>query len=205
MNEQCPKCGAPREPILSQCAFCKTAFPDKEFKQMSDEELIGNATEWVGRCKLKFYYPESGKSVFSVPKMLLNEDIQAIAQKYIDLLEIRSSTSAVLSGHVSVLKTRLDQNVKYQKQNYRFIVIGIFMFLFIGIGALSVTAIFNSISKDRTEKQIQQYIESGELDKAELLIPELSSNIDRDEKEMTAKRKFYLDIIESRRKNKRGK
>jgi len=54
-TKTCPSCGAENDVIFTNCMFCKTSLPQIDMNSISNEDLILNAGEWVGKARQNDY------------------------------------------------------------------------------------------------------------------------------------------------------
>ena len=111
----CKSCGAPNDPIFTNCAFCKTALPQMDMSSISNDDLVMNAAEWVGKTSEGFiviHGPNSNEWTGKDIRRFQHGEIVGVAEKYLSLLAVRATTSPTLAVVYQDLKSKLDTNTK---------------------------------------------------------------------------------------------
>jgi hypothetical protein len=145
----CPTCGAENDVIFTNCLYCKSSLPKVDPNSISNEDLIMNAGEWVGKARQHDYSIRlndqnanewTGKGIHFIK--IKNADIVGNAEKYLSLIQIRAiSNSNLLPLHES-LRKQLNENKEFainndpmtkvwKQQKYVGLVIIILMLLFV--------------------------------------------------------------------------
>ena len=120
----CPTCGAENDVIFTNCLYCKSSLPKVDPKSISNEDLIMNAGEWVGKARQHDYSIRindqnanewTGKGINFIK--IKNADIVGNAEKYLSLIQIRAiSNSNLLPLHES-LRKQLIENKEFAIKN----------------------------------------------------------------------------------------
>lgn len=110
-TKNCKNCGADNDPLLSNCIFCKTPLPEVDINSISNEELILNAGEWVGKVGNDFEQMTENFNVWTGKGMIVisANQIEGLAQKYLSLLQVRSLNNQQLLMAYQDLKKEFDQ------------------------------------------------------------------------------------------------
>lgn len=123
-TKECPSCGAQNDPILTNCIFCKAGLPQIDMNSISNEDLVLNAGEWVGKARQHDYSISNndkdtnvwtGKGVHSI--LVKNSDVVGSAEKYLSLLQVRSISNANLLPINESLRKQLDENKRFAVEN----------------------------------------------------------------------------------------
>jgi len=114
-TKECPSCGAQNDIIFTNCIYCKTALPNVDISSISNEDLVMNASEWIGKTNENFIIIKgpkandwTGKDVVSMK----HGEIIGNAEKYLNLIAVRASTNPALNSIYQDLKTKLETNSK---------------------------------------------------------------------------------------------
>lgn len=101
----CSACGAELDPIFDYCLFCHTPLPQSDYEQLSNEELIARAGEWLGKAKgEKVIIQRINKAgEISYVELPINE-AWGNAERYIGLLNYRASRNPALLPVVQALE-----------------------------------------------------------------------------------------------------
>jgi hypothetical protein len=234
VSKPCPNCGAPTDPILSSCLYCKTILSVSETDSISDEDLISKASEWLGRINQVYALPNpNAKGVFSqmffpTTKYLSKDEMVSIVEKYLYILNIRANHNPLIKNVVIQIENKLERDKRRITSNTKSIVLGL-------VGLLSMAVIIvvpiillahscsvaqekkqnEQISKLNTiEEKIENAVDSGNLGKARVLIEQLSWKDINDDYESVNdtlrkiyddKREKYLEMLNEIRKQKQKK
>ncbi len=105
LSKMCTACGAELDPIFDYCLFCHNPLPESDFEQLSNEELIARAGEWLGRAKGEKVIVRStnreGEGIYL--ELPINE-AWGMAERYIGLLNYRASKNPALQQVVMALE-----------------------------------------------------------------------------------------------------
>lgn len=123
---ECPSCGAKNDMMFTNCIYCNTPLPQIE---MDNDELVSNASEWIGRLsgsnqsdiRIQIEYASGqninmGKTKF---KVLSFAEVVGYAEKYLNLLELRSYENLQLKNLTERLKHRFDRNLDGAKKKHK--------------------------------------------------------------------------------------
>ena len=120
----CPTCGAENDVIFTNCLYCKTSLPKVDMNSISNEDLIMNAGEWVGKARQHDYHIRrddadsnewTGKGIHVIH--IKNAEMVGNAEKYLSLIQVRSiSNSNLLPLHES-LRRQLVDNILFASKN----------------------------------------------------------------------------------------
>jgi len=123
-TKTCPSCGAENDVIFTNCMFCKTSLPQVDMNSISNEDLILNAGEWVGKARQHDYNLErkdsnanvwTGKGIHVT--QIKNADIVGNAEKYLSLIQVRAISNSNLLPLYESLKRQLDENKIFALKN----------------------------------------------------------------------------------------
>lgn len=109
-TKNCKNCGADNDPLITNCAFCKTSLPQIDLDSISNEDLIQNAGEWIGKVghnsikQTENFNAWTGKGQI----MISANEIEGMASKYLGLLQVRSLNNQSLRLVYEDLKKELD-------------------------------------------------------------------------------------------------
>ena len=114
----CQNCGASADPAFDKCPFCESSLPGVGAGNYTDEELITEASLWVGRCSQPTFtlHDESTEQT----TVLKKGDIVGHANKYLNLLMAKSVHTPDLSPIVSDLRSQLDKNRMRSDKNEKY-------------------------------------------------------------------------------------
>jgi hypothetical protein len=113
-SKNCTNCGADNDPIFTNCIFCKTALPVIDLNSLSNEELIMNAGEWIGKLKEGFYTVTTANANMWLGRGISNinkAQIQGFALKYLTLIQIRTLSNNNLLNIYNDLKNEYNIGV----------------------------------------------------------------------------------------------
>lgn len=139
-SKKCSNCGADNDLLLVNCQFCHTGLPHVDIESISNEVLLLNAGEWIGKLKEGRYEEYSGEvNIWTGKgiKVIEKSQIQGFALKYLTLLHIRSSTNLHLAQAVEVLQRQYDRGVE-AFPTYIKIAIGYALFAVVMFGMLAL-------------------------------------------------------------------
>ncbi len=113
-TKTCPSCGAENDLIFTNCLFCKTSLPQVDLNSISNEDLILNAGEWIGKVGSAYdYITEHYNSWNDSGRIRMSANIvEGTAQKYLSLLQVRAINNQYLMTIYSDLKNEYDNKRK---------------------------------------------------------------------------------------------
>ncbi len=113
-TKKCPNCGAENDLLFTNCLYCGSPLPEVDLNSISNEELLLNAGEWVGKVGNNFehitdkYNEWTGKG-----KIVISANqIEGLSQKYLTLLQVRSLSNPNLMIAYQNLKKEFDEKRK---------------------------------------------------------------------------------------------
>ena len=141
-SKKCTNCGNDNDPLLTNCLFCKSPLPVIDLDSISNEVLVMNAAEWIGKMKEGFYVAKASNAnawTGNGIKTVLKSEIQGYALKYLSLLEVRASTNNNLTNTVYRLR---EDYTKYEKtlpknQKMALLLVAFIVFIIL-LGALAI-------------------------------------------------------------------
>lgn len=144
-TKKCITCGAENDLLLTNCIFCKSSLPQVDPNSISNEDLILNAGEWIGKVGSDFEHMTENFNAWTGKGMIRisANQIEGLAQKYLSLLQVRSINNSNLLLAYADLKKELDN-----KRNNIWYKLGIdanFRPLFIYIAILAIVGILLAI------------------------------------------------------------
>ena len=97
-TKKCSNCGADNDLIFTNCQFCKSPLPAVDSKSISNEDLITNAGEWVGKVGSSFTITAENANAWTGKGFRTYEssEIEGYALKYLSLLQVRASNNMTL-------------------------------------------------------------------------------------------------------------
>lgn len=109
-SKKCTNCGADNDLFLTNCLYCKTSLPQVDLDSISNEDLIQNAGEWIGKVGSVFIHRTDKFNEWTGKGQILisANQIEGMAQKYLSLLQIRSLSNQNLQFIYSELKKEFD-------------------------------------------------------------------------------------------------
>lgn len=113
-RKKCTNCGADNDPLITICIYCKSPLASTDINSISDEELILNAGEWIGKVGESYEHITEKFNMWTgkgMVKISANE-LEGLAQRYLSLLQVRSLNNANLQMAYSDLKTEFDNKRK---------------------------------------------------------------------------------------------
>ena len=123
-TKTCSTCGAENDGISTNCLFCKTSLPRIDLNSLSNEELVLNAGEWVGKARQHDYVISkndynanvwTGKGIHKIK--VNNADMVGNAERYLSLLQIRAISNANLLPLYENLRRQLEENKAFAVKN----------------------------------------------------------------------------------------
>ena len=123
-TKTCPSCGAENDVIFTNCLYCKTSLPKVDLNSISNEDLILNAGEWVGKARQYDYTIEkndsnanyfTGKGVHITK--IMNAEMVGNAEKYLSLIQVRSISNPNLLPLHESLRRQLEENKAFAAKN----------------------------------------------------------------------------------------
>lgn len=109
-TKKCKNCGAENDLLLTNCLFCKSSLPQADINSISNEDLILNAGEWVGKVGQNYeevtkdFNVWTGKGRIEISA----NQIEGLALKYLSLLQVRSLNNPNLLMAYNDLRKDLD-------------------------------------------------------------------------------------------------
>ena len=94
-SKSCSNCGAENDPLFTNCKYCKTALPVIDLNSISNEDLIQNAAEWVGKMGTSFSITGKDFNQWTMRDYRRFEanEIEGYAYRYLELLRVRATTN----------------------------------------------------------------------------------------------------------------
>lgn len=185
-TKECPSCGAQNDVIFTNCIFCKTALPTNDVNSITNDELVMKASEWVGKSSTPILVIQSSNANEWTGKgivRMMNAEIVANAEKYLNLLEIRATSNPTLKVTHEGLRDKLEKNSKsLSKKKVRtlggFILAVVILGFIISIGASFENDAANAYQEklDKIESQIDEAIKEKNYDYALILIEKIVWN-----------------------------
>ena len=209
----CEKCGAPIEPVLSNCLYCKAPIRGLNTDSIDDDELIMRASEWIGKISdgvVRLVAPNANEWTGRGIKTMQKGEISGMAAKYLHLLEVRAQNHSTLAHVVTRLRADYDSQRKSLARPHKIgliaaaSMVGIMIFAFIMAGGESKKEEAALEQLTHQEEVIQEAIANGEYSRARALVIQLEwpdaasledQNIRFSEK-YDQKRKNYLEMID---------
>lgn len=110
-KKSCTNCGADNDLIFTNCQFCKSPLPEIETKSISNEDLITNAGEWVGKVGNSYTITAENANAWTGKGFRTYEssEIEGYAMRYLTLLQVRATTNPALYGVYNSLKSDFDR------------------------------------------------------------------------------------------------
>jgi len=143
----CPSCGASNDPIVTNCQFCESSLPNSvDPSELPEATLLNNASEWLAKLEtIANDYTQRGQARWSLFCSDIHSvgDIRANAERYINLLSVRSGNNPALATRLERLNNRheraldnLEANTAREKRMLILIGVGAFgMLLLMGLGS----------------------------------------------------------------------
>jgi len=210
--ENCGKCGAAIEPIMSNCMFCGAPTRSRDHDSMSDEQLIMRASEWIGKISDGIVHLEApnanhftGKGI----KALNKGEIAGIAAQYLNVLHIRARRNTVIAPMVASLDSQYAKNKRSMPKNYKMLLgAGVLMILMLVASEMNLNSherkINNAVATlSSLEVRIQDAVTSHDFAAARTLVvqldwPNAEGHAETDEiwsNKHAEKRRAYLETI----------
>jgi hypothetical protein len=132
-TKECPSCGAQNDIIFTNCIFCKTSLPQTDLNALSNDDLVMKASEWVAKTADSFLIVDNPNAkgldkALGGQKYMQRPELIGNAEKYINLLAVRSTSNPTLSVVYHDLKAKLDKNRKRISSTSK-ILIGVIVFI----------------------------------------------------------------------------
>ena len=156
MKKDCTSCGAPNDLMFTNCVFCKDSLPITDNDSISNDDLVMLTSEWVSKSSEGLLIIESPKKNEWTGKGVVRMqpgEVWGNAEKYLNLLSVRSISNPTLSNLYIDLKSKFEKKKKTSKKNSPLIKladIGLPLFLLIGI------ILYFGISGESTELDLYQ-------------------------------------------------
>jgi hypothetical protein len=113
-SKKCTSCGNDNDPLLTNCLFCKSPLPVIDPNSLSNEALVLNAGQWIGKLKDGFYVIKSENPnswTGSITKGVYKAEIQGCALQYLSLIQVRVISNINLNSVYQDLKKEYDIGV----------------------------------------------------------------------------------------------
>lgn len=112
-TKKCNNCGADNDILFSKCLYCKTSLP-MDLNSISNEELILNAGEWVGKVGEPISEIKENFNAWTGKghTFISANQVEGMALKYLSLLQIRASNDLNLKLSYDSLKVEFDNKRK---------------------------------------------------------------------------------------------
>ncbi|MFW6027047.1 MAG: hypothetical protein ACOCRX_11990 [Candidatus Woesearchaeota archaeon] len=109
--KSCKNCGAENDLLFTNCQFCKSPHPEVDLKSISNEDLVTNAAEWVGRVGTSYTVTSENANTWTGKGIRTYEapENEGYAMKYLTLLQVRAATNPSLNGVYNSLKKDFDE------------------------------------------------------------------------------------------------
>jgi hypothetical protein len=201
---------------MVNCVYCKAQLPETDKTKIPNEELLANAAEWVGKSAspwilLPLPPGVTDNMLGTNQRVLRNEEICAIAERYLMILAIRAEGSPVVANQLRILESRLKENREILKRKHLLILKGIILFIIIcliaGVIGLFTQGDNNNNNINRLveiEADLNAALRNSDLDGAEILLIKMQyTGFNRREANTwTKKHDQYRQEIDRRRKLK---
>lgn len=137
----CSSCGASNDLIFTNCMFCKSSLPQTDLNQISNDDLIMLAGEWVekskeGQLEIINLNATGVNKLLGSRKFMLRPEIIATAEKYLTLLAVRAINNPTLSILLQDLRSKLNSNRKKITNRTRLLIgvgiVGLILTVFVG-------------------------------------------------------------------------
>ena len=185
-NKECPNCGAENDLLFTNCQFCKTPLPSVDLNSISDEALIMNAAEWIGKISMQGFVvhgPNANQWTGKDIRQYMPSEINGYAQKYISLLEVRSRNNINLVPSYNELKEEFQSKTKSRSLSKKILIgslIAVPIFLVTWCSYTVSRPSIYDIEMERlnqVEQQVIENIKSGDLNSARLLLNSMEYSI----------------------------
>lgn len=164
--KECSSCGAQNDVIFTNCLFCKTSLPKSDDNSITNDELVMKASEWVGKSSevmLVMQGPSANEWTGKGIVKMMQAEIISNAEKYLHLLEIRSTSNPTLKLTYQGLREKLDKNSKSGSKKKA---LQIFLPI-LGLVLIMVIVFYMASVENNNENKYQE-----KLDKVEIQIDE---------------------------------
>jgi len=160
-SKKCTNCGADNDPLFTNCKFCKTALPVIDLNSLSNEDLIQNAAEWIGKMGASFTVTGKDFNQWTLKdyRRFDTNEIEGYAYRYLELLHVRATTNIDIQYSYERLQAQFDA-----KKNNLMVKIGggdkkkapLFIYLIVmGIGLIWLI-VHMSTSKDTNQIEVER-------------------------------------------------
>jgi len=113
-SKRCANCGNDNDPLLTNCIFCKSPLPVIDLASISNEQLVMNAGQWIGKLKDGFYTVRTHKRTSFIDNNVIairKAEIQGYALQYLSLIQVRAVSNTNLNNIYNDLKVQYDIGV----------------------------------------------------------------------------------------------
>jgi len=109
--KKCPNCGADNDLFFTNCQFCKSPLPAGDTNSISNEDLITNAGEWVGKVGTSFTVTAENTNAWTGKgiRTYQSSEIEGYALKYLSLLQVRATNNTTLKIVYDSLKNDFER------------------------------------------------------------------------------------------------
>lgn len=109
--KNCKNCGADNDPLMTACVYCKSPLPETNLNSISNEELLLNAGEWIGKVGQDFQHMTENYNTWTGKGMITisSNQLEGMAQKYLSLLQLRCVNNPNLQPAYTDLKNEFDR------------------------------------------------------------------------------------------------
>ncbi len=109
--KKCPNCGADNDLFFTNCQFCKSPLPSGDTNSISNEDLITNAGEWVGKVGTSFTVTAENTNAWTGKgiRTYQSSEIEGYALKYLSLLQARAANNSTLKIVYDSLKNDFER------------------------------------------------------------------------------------------------
>lgn len=178
----CPRCGAPAEPIMSNCMFCRSPIGGAGEDDLSDQDLIRRAGLWVGRIgdgSVLLKAADANQFTGRGMRAVHRGEIVGIARSYLSILEARGEKSAVLRPIAERLRYEFDEQMRPGRAIRPWLPLLSMSVVLVALiaGGIYLGARNDSrkveaaiAALDAIEEQIADSITNGDLDRARFLL-----------------------------------
>jgi hypothetical protein len=119
-TKECPSCGSPNDLMFTNCVFCKTSLPVIDNDSISNDDLVMLTSDWVSKSSEGLLVVESPQKNEWTGKGIVRMQpgqVWGNAEKYLNLLFVRSISNPILSNLYVDLKSKFEQNKIISKKN----------------------------------------------------------------------------------------
>jgi len=158
--KKCPNCGADNDLFFTNCQFCKSPLPAGDTNSISNEDLITNAGEWVGKVGTSFTVTAENTNAWTGKgiRTYQSSEIEGYALKYLSLLQVRATNNTTLKIVYDSLKNDFERKkssviakIGGGDKNK-----GIFLIFFAVLAIVSITFFLLPSEPDDYEKEIKR-------------------------------------------------